>query len=364
MRLGITGLPNVGKSTLFNTLTNSKVSAENYPFCTIEPNVGIVHVPDKRIDSLSRIFDNKKLIYAPIEFFDIAGLVKGASSGEGLGNRFLSHIRSSDAIVHVVRCFDDPNIVHVEQGTDPVRDIEIINLELIMSDIEIVSKRIEKVKKAAKSGDKHQKEEVLFFERLLLHLDGAKPASSFQLKDEEEHSLATSLSLLTTKPVLYVANIAESDIGRQDIPALDALINHVGNDMVKVLPLCLKAEAELLELSEEERNEYLEVLGLMTSGLDKLIYACYELLGLISFITVGNSEIRAWTIKNGTKAQQAAGRIHTDFEKGFIRAEVISAVELVECGSYATAREKGLVRSEGRDYFIKDGEVVLFRFNV
>ena len=364
MRLGITGLPNVGKSTLFNALTNSRVPAENYPFCTIEPNVGIVHVPDKRIDSLARIFENKKLIYAPIEFFDIAGLVKGASSGEGLGNKFLSHIRGSDAIVHVVRCFDDLNMIHVEQGTDPVRDIEIINLELIMSDIEIVSKRLDKVKKAAKSGDKHQKEEVLFFERLLLHLDSSKPASSFGLKDEEEHSFAGSLSLLTTKPVLYVANISESDIRSQDIPYLDALITHVGGDGAKVLPLCLKAEAEISALDEEERDEYLEVLGLLTSGLDKLIRACYELLGLISFITVGNSEIRAWTIKNGMKAQQAAGKIHTDLERGFIRAEVISSKDLVECGSYAAAREKGIVRSEGRDHVIKDGDVVLFRFNV
>lgn len=364
MRLGITGLPNVGKSTLFNALTNSSVPAENYPFCTIEPNIGIVHVPDKRIEALGRLFENRKMIYAPIEFYDIAGLVKGASLGEGLGNKFLSHIRGSDAIVHVVRCFDDPNIIHARTEIDPVNDVEIINLELIMSDIEVVSKRLDKARKAAKSGDKQQKDEVLFFERLLLHLDNQKPASSFTAADEEERSLTGSLSLLSAKPVIYVANISENDIAAEHTPYLDALKSHYAISTAKVLPLCLKAEALISLLNEDEKTEYLDVLGLASSGLDKLIGACYELLGLISFITVGTSEIKAWTIKKGTKAQQAAGRIHSDFERGFIRAEIITAKELIDCGSYAFAREKGLVRSEGRDYIIKDGEVVLFRFNV
>ena len=364
MKLGIVGLPNVGKSTLFNAITNAGAESANYPFCTIDPNVGVVTVPDERLDYLAEMYSPKKYTPAVIEFVDIAGLVRGASKGEGLGNKFLSNIRMTDAIVHVVRCFDDDNIIHVEGGTDPLRDIDIINIELIMADMEMVDRRIEKARKAGKGGDKKFLHEAEVFERLREHLDGGGSARSFECDDEEAELIATS-DLLTLKPVIYAANMDESGIADfEDNEYYRAVKKLADSEGASVLPICAKTEMEIAELDPEDRELFLEELGLHESGLDRLIKCSYSLLGLISFLTCGPDEVRAWTIKNGTKAPQAAGKIHTDFERGFIRAEIVAFDDLKACGSMAAAKEKGLVRSEGKEYVMKDGDVTLFRFNV
>ena len=364
MRLGIVGLPNVGKSTLFNAITNAGAECANYPFCTIEPNVGIVPVPDTRVDELSAIFKPNKTTYATIEFVDIAGLIKGASKGEGLGNKFLSHIREVDAIVHVVRCFDDPNIVHVDGSIGPERDIETINLELIFADIEVMERRIEKTRKMLKSGDKNFQIELDLYEKILSGLHDEMPARALNYSTDEE-PLVRQLALLTSKPVLYAANVSENDLADVDnnsyVEAVQAVAKRENSE---VIVLSGKIEEEIAQLSDEEKIEFLEALNLKESGLDKLIKASYKLLGLISFFTAGPQEVRAWTIKEGTKAPQAAGKIHSDFERGFIRAEIITFAQLVECGSYSIAKEKGLVRSEGKEYVILDGDIALFRFNV
>ena len=365
MKLGIVGLPNVGKSTLFNAITNAGAEAANYPFCTIEPNVGMVTVPDKRLEWLRDLHQPKKFTPAVIEFVDIAGLVKGASKGEGLGNKFLSNIRATDAIVHVVRCFEDSNITHVEGSTDPLRDIEIINLELIMADIEMVERRIDKAQKAAKGGDKRFLKEAELFTRLLEHLNEGKLARTFPGSEDEMALIATS-DLLTLKKTIYAANLGEDDVanpeGNRHYLAVKKLAEEEGS---QVLPICAKLEADIAELDDpEEKAMFMEDLGISQSGLDLLIQRSYALLGLISFLTAGSDECRAWTIKKGTKAPQAAGKIHTDFERGFIRAEVIAFEDLKACGSLANARAKGLVRSEGKEYVMKDGDVVNFLFNV
>ena len=363
MKIGIVGLPNVGKSTMFNAITNAGAECANYPFCTIEPNVGVVPVPDERLDELTKMYNPEKTTHAIIEFVDIAGLVKGASKGEGLGNKFLSHIREVDAICEVVRCFEDPNIVHVDGSIDPIRDIETINLELIFADIETLSKRIDSVKKKLKS-DKKCQEELDVLEKIKNALEDGKSARTVELTDDEQEFLK-DIFLLTMKPILYIANVSEEQLSdvRND-ENVRKVIEYAKQENAEVIPLCVKIEEELASLEGDDKKEMLEALGLETSGLDKVIKSSYDLLGLMSFLTAGEPEVRAWTIKKGTKAPQAAGKIHSDIERGFIRAEIVSYDDLMREGSMNAAKEKGLVRSEGKEYIMQDGDIVLFRFNV
>ena len=366
MKLGIVGLPNVGKSTLFNSLTKAGAESANYPFCTIDPNVGVVTVPDERLNVLGEMYHTKKIIPAAIEFVDIAGLVKGASKGEGLGNQFLANIREVDAIVHVVRCFEDSNIVHVDGSIDPLRDIETINLELIFSDLEILERRISKAVRAARN-DKTIAKELALMERIKAHLEDGKMAKSFDdINDEDEQQWLESYNLLTYKPVIFAANVTEDDLADDGASnaGVQAVREYAKREDCEVFVVCAEIEQEIAELDDDEKSMFLEELGLKESGLEKLIKASYSLLGLISYLTAGEPEVRAWTIKKGTKAPQAAGKIHSDFERGFIRAEIVSYDDLMACGTYNAAKEKGLVRLEGKDYVVQDGDIILFRFNV
>ena len=366
MKLGVVGLPNVGKSTLFNAITQTNnAQAANFPFCTIEPNTGVVMVPDSRLDVLAEMYHPKKVTPTTIEFVDIAGLVRGASHGEGLGNKFLSHIRECDAIVHVVRCFDDDNIIRADCSTDPASDIETINLELIFADLETVQKRKDKAFRAKNGGDKSAGLEYDLATRMTAHLEAGKPGRTMELTDDEK-AIVDSWFMLTTKPVIYAANIAEDDLGKpvSEVKDLDKVEAIARSENAEMLVISAAIEEEIAQMEPEEKAEFIEELGIGSSGLDRLITACYRLLGLISFLTCGEDECRAWTIRNGTKAPQAAGKIHTDFERGFIRAEIVAFDTLRELGSMAACKEKGLVRSEGKDYVMKDGDVTLFRFNV
>ncbi len=365
MKLGIVGLPNVGKSTLFNSLTKAGAESANYPFCTIDPNVGIVAVPDERLTKLTEMYHSAKTTPAVIEFVDIAGLVKGASKGEGLGNQFLANIREVDAIVHVVRCFEDPNVIHVDGSVDPLRDIETINFELIFSDIEVLERRIAKTVRGAKN-DKTQAKELELQNRIKAHLEAGKLAKTFETNDEDEQAWLEEYNLLTYKPVIFAANVSEDDLADDGAsnPHVAAVREYAKESDCEVFVVCAEIEAEISELDDDERKEFLEEMGLKESGLEKLIRASYSLLGLISYLTAGETETRAWTITKGTKAPQAAGKIHSDFERGFIRAEIVRYEDLIELGSLNAAKEKGLLRSEGKEYVVQDGDVILFKFNV
>ena len=363
MKLGIVGLPNVGKSTMFNAITNAGAECANYPFCTIEPNIGVVPVPDERLDVLTKMYNPEKTTHAVIEFVDIAGLVKGASKGEGLGNKFLSHIREVDSIVEVVRCFENANVVHVDGDINPIRDIETINLELIFADIETVDKRLDKARKMLKAEKKYQ-QEIDLLEKIKSVLESGKSARTINFTDEELELLKDTY-LLTTKPILYIANVSEEQLGNSENDTyVQKVKEYAKTENAEVIPLCVKIEEELSNLDDDDKKEMLEALGLEESGLNKVIRASYDLLGLMSFLTAGEPEVRAWTIKKGTKAPEAAGKIHSDIQRGFIRAEIVSYDDLIREGSMLAAKEKGLVRSEGKDYIMQDGDIVLFRFNV